>query len=228
MIITKWDNLPDNMQNEEVKKYYDIIKGKKGSLILKRLFDILASLILLIILSPLFIIFSIMIKLDSKGPIMFKQNRVTENGRIFKIFKFRTMVENADKNGSQVTVKNDNRVTKIGKFLRKFRLDEIPQLINILIGDMSFVGTRPEVPKYVELYTDEMKATLLMKAGVTSLASIKFKDEEKLLQMDGNIDKIYIEDILPQKMQYNLEYLKRFNFFYDIKLMFMTLFAVIK
>lgn len=228
MIITKWDNLPDNMQNEEVKKYYDIIKGKKGSLILKRLFDILASLILLIILSPLFIIFSIMIKLDSKGPIMFKQNRVTENGRIFKIFKFRTMVENADKNGSQVTVKNDNRVTKIGKFLRKFRLDEIPQLINILIGDMSFVGTRPEVPKYVELYTDEMKATLLMKAGVTSLASIKFKDEEKLLQMDGNIDKIYIENILPQKMQYNLEYLKRFNFFYDIKLMFMTLFAVIK
>lgn len=228
MIITKWDNLPDNMQNEEVKKYYDIIKGKKGNLILKRLFDILASLILLIILSPLFIIFSIMIKLDSKGPIMFKQNRVTENGRIFKIFKFRTMVENADKNGSQVTVKDDNRVTKIGKFLRKFRLDEIPQLINILIGDMSFVGTRPEVPKYVELYTDEMKATLLMKAGVTSLASIKFKDEEKLLQMDGNIDKIYIENILPQKMQYNLEYLKRFNFFYDIKLMFMTLFAVIK
>ena len=228
MIITKWDNLPDNMQNEEVKKYYDIIKGKKGSLILKRLFDILASLILLIILSPLFIIFSIMIKLDSKGPIMFKQNRVTENERIFKIFKFRTMVENADKNGSQVTVENDNRVTKIGKFLRKFRLDEIPQLINILIGDMSFVGTRPEVPKYVELYTDEMKATLLMKAGVTSLASIKFKDEEKLLQMDGNIDKIYIENILPQKMQYNLEYLKRFNFFYDIKLMFMTLFAVIK
>lgn len=228
MIITKWDNLPDNMQNEEVKKYYDIIKGKKGSLILKRLFDILASLILLIILSPLFIIFSIMIKLDSKGPIMFKQNRVTENGRIFKIFKFRTMVENADKNGSQVTVKDDNRVTKIGKFLRKFRLDEIPQLINILIGDMSFVGTRPEVHKYVELYTDEMKATLLMKAGVTSLASIKFKDEEKLLQMDGNIDKIYIENILPQKMQYNLEYLKRFNFFYDIKLMFMTLFAVVK
>ena len=228
MIITKWDNLPDNMQNEEVKKYYDIIKGKKGNLILKRLFDILASLILLIIISPLFIIFSIMIKLDSKGPIMFKQNRVTENRRIFKIFKFRTMVENADKNGSQVTVENDNRVTKIGKFLRKFRLDEIPQLINILIGDMSFVGTRPEVPKYVELYTDEMKATLLMKAGVTSLASIKFKDEEKLLQMDGNIDKIYIENILPQKMQYNLEYLKRFNFFYDIKLMFMTLFAVIK
>ena len=228
MIITKWDNLPDNMQNEEVKKYYDIIKGKKGSLILKRLFDILASLILLIILSPLFIIFSIMIKLDSKGPIMFKQNRVTENGRIFKIFKFRTMVENADKNGSQVTVENDSRVTKIGKFLRKFRLDEIPQLINILIGDMSFVGTRPEGPKYVELYTDEMKATLLMKAGVTSLASIKFKDEEKLLQLDGNIDKIYIENILPQKMQYNLEYLKRFNFFYDIKLMFMTLFAVVK
>ena len=228
MIITKWDNLPDNMQNEEVKKYYDIIKGKKGSLILKRLFDILASLILLIILSPLFIIFSIMIKLDSKGSIMFKQNRVTENGRIFKIFKFRTMVENADKNGSQVTVENDSRVTKIGKFLRKFRLDEIPQLINILIGDMSFVGTRPEVPKYVELYTDEMKATLLMKAGVTSLASIKFKDEEKLLQLDGNIDKIYIENILPQKMQYNLEYLKRFNFFYDIKLMFMTLFAVVK
>lgn len=228
MIIINWDNLPENIKNDEVKKYYDIIKDKKGSLIVKRLFDILVSFLLLIIISPLFIIFSIMIKLDSKGPVLFKQNRVTEYGRVFKIFKFRTMVENADKKGSQVTVENDSRITRMGKLLRKVRLDEIPQLINILIGDMSFVGTRPEVQKYVDLYTDEMKATLLMKAGVTSLASIKFKDEEKLLQVDGDIDKIYIEDVLPQKMQYNLEYLRKFNFFYDIKLMFMTLIAVIK
>lgn len=228
MIIIKWDNLPDNMKNDDVKRYYDIIKGKNFSLVVKRLFDILVSFLLLIIISPLFIVFSVMIKFDSRGPILFRQDRVTEYGRVFKIFKFRTMVENADKSGSQVTVENDSRITRVGKILRKVRLDEIPQLINILVGDMSFVGTRPEVQKYIDHYTDEMKATLLMKAGVTSLASIKFKDEEKLLQADGDIDKIYTEDVLPQKMQFNLEYLRKFNFFYDIKLMFMTLLAVIK
>lgn len=228
MILKKWDEMPANLKNEEVKKYYDIIIEKKISLIIKRVFDILVSLLLLIILLPVFIILSIVIKIDSKGPVFFRQERVTEYGRVFKIFKFRTMVSGADKIGSQVTVKDDCRITRSGKLLRKIRIDEIPQLINILIGDMSFVGTRPEVLKYVELYTNEMKATLLMKAGVTSLASIKFKDEEKLLQSSDDVDKSYIENVLPKKMEYNLEYIKKFNFFYDIKLMFMTVKAVIK
>lgn len=228
MILKKWDEMPANLKNEEVKKYYDIIIEKKISLIIKRVFDILVSLLLLIILLPVFIILSIVIKIDSKGPVFFRQERVTEYGRVFKIFKFRTMVSGADKIGSQVTVKDYCRITRSGKLLRKIRIDEIPQLINILIGDMSFVGTRPEVLKYVELYTNEMKATLLMKAGVTSLASIKFKDEEKLLQSSDDVDKSYIENVLPKKMEYNLEYIKKFNFFYDIKLMFMTVKAVIK
>lgn len=228
MILKKWYEMPANLKNEEVKKYYDIIIEKKISLIIKRVFDILVSLLLLIILLPVFIILSIVIKIDSKGPVFFRQERVTEYGRVFKIFKFRTMVSGADKMGSQVTVKDDCRITRLGKLLRKSRIDEIPQLINILIGDMSFVGTRPEVLKYVELYTNEMKATLLMKAGVTSLASIKFKDEEKLLQSSDDVDKSYIENVLPKKMEYNLEYIKKFNFFYDIKLMFMTVKAVIK
>ena len=172
-------------------------------------------------------VIAILIKIDSRGPIFFRQERVTEYGRVFKIFKFRTMINNADKLGTQVTVENDSRITKTGNLLRKIRMDEIPQLINILIGDMSFVGTRPEVLKYVNSYSDEMKATLLMKAGVTSLASIKFKDEDKLLRSCDNVDEVYIDKILPQKMKYNLEYLENFNFFYDIKLMFKTFLAVI-
>ena len=228
MLMKNWDDIPKDIKNDEVKIYYDILKDRKISLLIKRCFDILFSLILLILLSPAFLLIAILIKLDSKGPVFFRQERVTTYKRIFKIFKFRTMVNNADKIGSQVTVENDSRVTKIGKYLRKVRLDEIPQLINILIGDMSFVGTRPEVLKYVDRYSDAMKATLLMPAGVTSLASIKFKDEEKLLNDKENVDDIYVNEVLPLKMEYNLEYIKRFNFFYDIKLLFKTFFAVIK
>lgn len=227
MILKQWDNIPDNLKNDDVKKYYDIISNKKISLIIKRIFDIFVSFTLLICLLPLFMVIAIMIKIDSRGPIFFRQERVTEYGRVFKIFKFRTMINNADKLGTQVTVENDSRITKTGNLLRKIRMDEIPQLINILIGDMSFVGTRPEVLKYVNSYSDEMKATLLMKAGVTSLASIKFKDEDKLLRSCDNVDEVYIDKILPQKMKYNLEYLENFNFFYDIKLMFKTFLAVI-
>ena len=228
MLMKNWDDIPKDIKNDEVKIYYDILKDRKISLLIKRCFDILFSLILLILLSPAFLLIAILIKLDSKGPVFFRQERVTTYKRIFRIFKFRTMVNNADKIGSQVTVENDSRVTKIGKYLRKVRLDEIPQLINILIGDMSFVGTRPEVLKYVDRYSDEMKATLLMPAGVTSLASIKFKDEEKLLNDKENVDDVYVNEVLPLKMEYNLEYIKRFNFFYDIKLLFKTFFAVIK
>lgn len=232
MILKKWEDIPHNIKNEETKKYYDILKKKKANLLLKRVFDILISLILLIILSPFFLIIAIAIKIDSKGPVFYKQERITEYGRIFKIFKFRTMVQNADKIGSLVTIGEDPRITKVGKLIRKCRLDEISQLINVLIGDMSFVGTRPEVKKYVDKYTDEMKATLLMKAGITSRASIKYKNEDeiisKYLNKGEKVDDIYINRVLPEKMKWNLEYIKNFSILEDLKVCINTAIGIIK
>ena len=214
------------MKTDEVKPYYLALKKKTGSLIVKRLFDIIVSLILLILLSPVFLVISIMIKTDSKGPVMFRQVRVNQYGKTFRIFKFRTMVTDAEKLGTQVTVDNDSRITKTGNRLRKCRLDEIPQLLNILKGEMSFVGTRPEVEKYVNCYTPEMRATLLLPAGVTSTASIAYKDEDRLLKDAVSPDDVYVKQILPEKMKYNLEYLKNFGFFYDIRVMIRTVTAV--
>ena len=228
MILKKWEALPEEFQTEEVKKYYDILSKKKGSLFLKRVFDVIVSLIMLIILLPVFIILGIAIKIDSKGPVFFRQERITQYGRTFRIFKFRTMVNNAEKLGTQVTVGNDSRITRVGSFIRNCRLDEISQLLNILTGDMTFVGTRPEVKKYVDHYTKKMMATLLLPAGVTSLASIYYKDEAELLEKSENPDKTYIEEILPEKMKYNLQSIEKFNFIEDIKIMFMTVLAVIK
>lgn len=228
MILKKWEELPKEFQTEEVKKYYDILNKKRGSLFLKRVFDVIVSLILLVILLPVFIILGIAIKIDSKGPVFFRQERITQYGKTFRIFKFRTMVNNAEKLGTQVTVGNDSRITRVGSFIRNCRLDEISQLLNILTGDMTFVGTRPEVKKYVDYYTKEMMATLLLPAGVTSLASIYYKDEAELLEKSENPDKTYIEEILPEKMKYNLQSIEKFNFIEDIKIMFMTAFAVIK
>ena len=228
MILKKWEELPKEFQTGEVKKYYDILSKKKGSLFLKRVFDVIVSLILLIILLPVFIILGIAIKIDSKGPVFFRQERITQYGRTFKIFKFRTMVNNAEKLGTQVTIGNDSRITRVGSFIRNYRLDEISQLLNILTGDMTFVGTRPEVKKYVDYYTKEMMVTLLLPAGVTSLASIYYKDEAELLEKSENPDKTYIEEILPEKMKYNLQSIEKFNFIEDIKIMFMTALAVIK
>ena len=216
------------MKNEEVKKYYEIVKKRKAALIFKRIFDIVMSVFLIILFSPLLLATFIVIKLDSPGKALFLQDRVTQNGKIFKVFKFRTMVENAESLGSQVTTGEDPRITKCGRWLRKFRIDEIPQLFNILKGELSFVGVRPEVPKYVKKYTPEMFATLLLPAGVTSMTSIMYKDESKLLEGAENPDKTYVEEILPEKMKYNLEYIKNFNFWYDIKVMVKTVFAIIK
>lgn len=227
MILTKWEDLPNQMKNEYVLKYYNILEKRKLSLVLKRMFDLVGAIIIFIVLIPVFILISFAIKIDSKGPVIFKQVRVTTYGKQFKIFKFRTMVNDADRIGSQVTTNNDIRVTKIGKFLRKLRLDEIPQLINIITGDMTFVGTRPEVTKYVENYTDEMWATLLLPAGVTSEASIQYKNEEKLLENAQDADKTYIYEILPEKMKYNLDSIEKFSFFNDIKIMFRTVGAVV-
>lgn len=228
MKIPAWDLLPENMKNDVVKYYYDIIANKKLSLNLKRALDVCGSAGLLTALSPVLAGIAAWIKLDSPGPAIYSQERVTSFGRHFNIKKFRTMVTGADKIGSLVTVNEDPRITSSGKFLRKFRLDELPQLINVLRGEMSFVGTRPEVPKYVEAYTPEMLATLLMPAGVTSQTSIKYKDEEKLLKASSDADSTYINEILPQKMQYNLESLRNFSFLNDIKTMVQTVFAVLR
>lgn len=226
-----WDKLPKKFHNDKVKEYYEILSKRKGSMIVKRVFDIAGSIVLLVILSPVFGVLAIWIKADSEGPVFYRQERITQYGKPFKIYKFRTMVQNADKIGSLVTVGNDSRITKVGEKIRKVRLDEIPQLINVLKGEMSFVGTRPEVKKYVDCYTDEMMATLLMPAGVTSLASIKFKDEDEIMSMHTeagmDADTAYVKYVLPEKMKYNLEYLKDFSFFGDIRLMWKTLVSVI-
>ena len=226
MKIVKWEQLPPEMQNEEVRKYYDILKKKKASLFFKRAFDLVVSLVLLLILSPVFLVLAIAIKIDSRGPVFYRQVRVTQYNRKFRIFKFRSMVQNADK-GSQVTVSGDARVTRVGKVVRKCRLDELSQLIDVFRGKMTFVGTRPEVPKYTEQYTPQMMATLLLPAGVTSLASIYYKDEAELLDAAEDTDKVYVEEILPAKMYYNLKAIEKFSFFGDVKVMFMTVFAVL-
>ncbi|WP_302417068.1 sugar transferase [Blautia marasmi] len=227
-MLKEWDHLPKYMQSEAVRPYYEKLKKKKISLALKRVFDVVMSTFMLIFLSPVMLIISIAVVMDSKGGVFFRQERVTQYGRKFRIFKFRTMVANADKLGSQVTVKNDMRVTKVGAVIRKYRIDELPQLINIMLGDMSYVGTRPEVTKYVKRYTPEMMATLLLPAGVTSEASIKYKDEDKLLEAAADVDEVYVKQVLPGKMQYNLESLIKFSFLGEILTMIKTVIAVIK
>lgn len=227
-MLREWEKLPKFMQTEEVRPYYERLKKKKVSLALKRIFDVIVSSIMLVILSPLLIIISILIVTDSNGGVFYRQERVTQYGKKFMIFKFRTMVANADKIGTQVTVSNDSRVTKIGEKLRKYRLDELPQLINIILGDMTFVGTRPESTHYVKRYTPEMFATFLLPAGVTSDASIKYKDEAELLDKADDVDKVYVEKVLPEKMKYNLESIRTFSFIHDIGTMIKTVFAVIR
>ncbi len=227
MRMLPFSELPEFMRTEEVRPYYDILKAKSRSLFFKRFVDILASLLLAVLLLFPMLIISVAIKVSSKGPVIYKQVRVTTYGKQFKIWKFRTMYVGADKQG-ELTCSEDDRVTKIGKFLRKFRLDELPQIFHVLSGKMSIVGTRPEVPRYVEAYTPEMMATLLMPAGVTSLASIMFKDEAELLEKSTDVDKEYIEVILPQKMEYNLKYISRFGFRRDLYLIFKTVIEVLK
>lgn len=226
--MKKWTELPTNMQNDEVRKYYDILQKHRISLLIKRIFDLVVASVMLVVISPILLFLSILIKLDSKGPVLFRQVRVTRYGRTFRIFKFRTMVNHAECMGTQVTTKGDMRITRLGRILRKYRLDELPQLLNIIRGEMSFVGTRPEVEKYVAAYTDEMMATLLLPAGVTSQASIQYKDEEKLLANAEDADQIYIDQILPAKMKYNLEAIEQFSFGQELKTMFETVLAVIR
>ena len=224
--MLKWENLPNELKNDAVREYYDALGKRQFSLFLKRCFDIFASAFLILLLSPVMLVLAVWIKLDSEGPVFYKSERVTRYNKNFKILKFRTMVTNADKIGTLVTVAGDSRITKVGAKIRKARLDEFPQLFNVLLGQMSFVGTRPEVRKYVDAYTDEMMATLLLPAGITSTASLMYRDEDdklkELTDKGMSVDEAYIEHILPDKMKYNLEYTKSAGLFSDIKICIKT------
>ena len=223
MLLPQFSSLPPEMQAQQVKKYFDILEHKKASLFFKRLLDIVFALLLTVILLIPMGIIAVCVK---EGPVFFRQRRVTTGGRVFRIFKFRTMYVNDNSQNAQVTSGTDSRITKVGHVLRKVRLDELPQLFNVITGDMSFVGTRPEVERYVKEYTPEMYATLLMPAGITSMTSIKYRNEEEILEKADDVEKAYIEEILPAKMKYNLEYIERFSVFYDLYIMILTVVKV--
>lgn len=226
VILREWGDLPRFMRVPEIRPYYEILNRNRTGLVWKRRFDFVFANIMLVVLFIPMLVIAGLIKLDSTGPVFYRQERVTAYGKRFWIHKFRTMVKNADKMGTTVTTSDDNRVTRIGRVLRKYRLDELPQLIDIINGDMSFVGTRPEVPKYVSKYTPEMYATLLMPAGVTSEASIRYKEESGLLDKAEDVDSRYLHDILPVKMVWNLESIKKFRLDREIVTMIRTIFAV--
>lgn len=226
-MLREWDDLPKWMKYPEVREYYDILSKQKLSLKMKRIFDVIVASVLLLILAIPMAVIAIMIKLDSKGSVFYRQERVTAYGKKFRIHKFRTMIANADHMGTAVTVNGDSRITKVGSRLRNLRLDELPQLFDVLSGNMSFVGTRPEATKYVKKYTKEMRATLLLPAGITSEASIRYKDEAKLLDKANDVDKVYVEEVLPGKMKYNLESIRKFSFSGEIMTMIRTVFSVL-
>ncbi|OLR54772.1 glycosyl transferase [Hornefia porci] len=223
MIVRKWEKLPERIRSEKTRPYYELLRRKTPSLIVKRLFDLLGSSVLIVILSPAMLAIALWIRMDSKGPAIFRQKRITQYGRTFEVYKFRTMVSNAEQLGAQITSGEDSRITRVGKKLRGLRLDELPQLFNVLEGTMTFVGTRPEVPGYVECYSEEMMATLLLPAGITSKASILFRDESRLLENSSDIHADYINKVLPKKMQLNLEALKEFSCIGDMKIMLSTI-----
>ena len=221
-MVPSWKYVPQDMRTLEVRKYYNSLRKKKWTLRLKRCFDVVCALILIVVLAIPMVIIAVLIKLDSKGSVFYRQERVTQYGKVFRIFKFRTMVEDADKIGAHVTTSEDPRITRMGSKLRKSRLDEFPQLFNVLTGDMTFVGTRPEALRYVDAYSNEMNATLLLPAGITSMTSIEYKDEDELLKDADDPDKVYVEQILPEKMKYNLEYIENLSLKRDWDTLIMT------
>ena len=226
-MFKRWEDLPDFMRVDEVRPYWEILWKHRSQLVVKRCFDLIVGILLLIILLIPMAIISVWIKLDSPGSILYRQERVTAYGKRFRIHKFRTMVTNADKIGTAVTVGQDPRITRVGSKLRHLRLDELPQVFDVIGGDMSFVGTRPEAVKYVERYQPEWNATLLLPAGITSECSIRYKDEDKLLDGASDVDKVYVEQVLPAKMRWNLRSIREFNFGADIRTCLRTLAAVI-
>lgn len=227
MFLRQWDKLPEFMKTDEVRPYYETLKKKQLSLLFKRAVDLMGGLILLVLLAIPMAVIAVMIKMDSEGPVFYRQERITTYGKHFRIHKFRTMVSNADKIGTAVTVGNDIRITRIGAKLRGCRLDELPQVLDLISGNMSFVGTRPEAVKYVKKYRPEYMATLLLPAGITSEASIRYKDEAELLDVADDVDKVYVDQVLPGKMKYNLLAIEKFSFFGEIATMFRTVLAVL-
>ena len=225
-MLRKWEDLPEFMKCEEVRKYYDILKRKKVQLRIKRTCDVLMAGVLLVLLAVPMVLIAAAIKADSPGPVFFRQERITVYGRKFRIHKFRTMISDADQKGPEVTVRNDGRITRVGSRLRELRLDELPQLLDILAGNMSFVGTRPEAVKYVKKYTKEMRAPLLLPAGITSEASIRYRDEAGLLEQAEDVDEIYLKKILPKKMKYNLAEIRNFSLWEDLCILVKTALAV--
>lgn len=226
-MLRRWEKLPESMRREEIRPYYEVLRRKRGQLFLKRVGDLIVAVIMLVFLAIPMAVIAILIKTDSKGPVFFRQKRVTKYGKVFRIHKFRTMVDKAESLGTAVTVDNDSRITKVGSKLRGLRLDELPQLIDVLTGDMSFVGTRPEAVKYVDRYEPAYYATLLVPAGITSEASIRYKDEDKLLSGAEDTDEVYVTKVLPEKMKWNLRSVREFNIFRDILTMFRTVAAVL-
>ena len=226
MALKKWDSLPERMRTPEVKPYYDSLSRRRAGLALKRIFDLVMSVLLIIILSPAMLVIAVAVALDSPGGVFYRQRRVTTYGKEFRIFKFRTMRSDADRIGPAVTSGEDARITRVGKVLRGCRLDELPQLFNVFCGDMSFVGTRPEVAKFVDRYTPEMYATLLMPAGITSEASIRFKDEAQMFDGSGDPEADYVNILLPKKMVYNLASVMKFSPAAELRTMVRTVLAV--
>ena len=230
-MLRRWEELPEFLRCAEVRPYWEALRKKRGQLLVKRALDLLlATMMLALLLIPMAII-AAWVKLDSKGPVFYRQERVTTYGKRFRIHKFRTMCQNASALGTAVTSGGDPRITKAGKRLRAVRLDELPQVLDVLTGNMSFVGTRPEAVKYVEAYRPEWNATLLLPAGITSECSIRYKDEEKLLADaaktgSGEVDRVYVEEILPEKMKINLESLRTFSLGNEIRTMIRTVGAV--
>lgn len=223
MLLKPFDRLPESMQTAEIRHYYDIIAKRKLSLLIKQAADFLLAAVLLVILAVPMLVIAVVIKCTSKGPVFFFQERAGRYLRPFRICKFRTMRTDAEQCGGQITVgERDPRITGIGWFLRKYRLDELPQLFNILGGQMSFVGARPEVMRYVACYSGAMSATLLIKPGITGFASVRFKDENALLGRESDPEKAYIEHIIPAKMALDLEYVESFGVLTDIKTMLET------
>lgn len=222
MLLKPWESLPEQFHHPDIKEYYDILSKKKTHLFFKRVIDIILSIVFIILLAIPMLVIAILIKSTSKGKVIFRQERVTTNGKLFYIFKFRTMYTDKMTSGYQITVKDDPRITKVGHKLRKLRLDELPQLFNVLLGDMSFVGTRPEVMKYVKEYTPKMYASLLMPAGITSYTCIIYKDEDELLNNPDQIEYDYLNGIMQKKMETNLDYIEKFSVAYDLYIIFLT------
>ncbi|MCI8781758.1 MAG: sugar transferase [Lachnospiraceae bacterium] len=227
-MFREWEELPGYMKTEAVRPYHEKIRKKKYVLVIKRIFDFFAATIMLFLFLPAMLIISFLIAKDTEGGVFFCQERITQYGRKFRIIKFRTMAVDKKGKGTQVTLLNDCRVTKIGRILRKYRLDELPQLINIIMGDMSFCGTRPESTYYVKKYNPEMFATLLLPAGLTSEASIRYKDEAELLATAEDADKVYLDKVLPEKMKYNLESIQKFTLFREMATLIKTILAVVR